>query len=55
VIKDEVQKYWDQLVEDGIALMELGSYSWSKKYGWVQDKFGVTWQLFLGEKVRIRK
>jgi uncharacterized glyoxalase superfamily protein PhnB len=30
VIEDEVQKYWDQLVEDGIALMELGSYSWSK-------------------------
>ncbi|MCQ9634003.1 VOC family protein [Chryseobacterium sp. WG14] len=48
--EDEVQKYWDQLLEGGIALMELGSYSWSKKYGWVQDKFGVTWQILLGEK-----
>ncbi|WP_312991808.1 VOC family protein [Chryseobacterium flavum] len=48
--EDEVQRYWDKLVEGGIALMELGSYSWSRKYGWVQDKFGVTWQLFLGEK-----
>lgn len=47
--EDEVQKYWDQLVEGGMALMELGSYSWSKKYGWVQDQYGVTWQLFLGE------
>lgn len=48
--EDEVQKYWDQLLEGGMALMELGSYSWSKKYGWVQDRYGVTWQLFLGEK-----
>ncbi|CAM3104090.1 VOC family protein [Chryseobacterium flavum] len=48
--EDEVQRYWDKLVEGGIVLMELGSYSWSRKYGWVQDKFGVTWQLFLGEK-----
>ncbi|UHO39822.1 VOC family protein [Chryseobacterium capnotolerans] len=48
--EDEVQKYWDQLIEGGIALMELDSYSWSTKYGWVQDKYGVTWQLFFGEK-----
>ncbi|REC50262.1 VOC family protein [Chryseobacterium pennipullorum] len=49
--EDEVQKYWDELLEGGMALMELGSYSWSSKYGWVQDKYGVTWQLFLGEKI----
>ncbi len=53
--EDEVQKYWDQLLEGGMALMELGSYSWSKKYGWVQDKYGVTWQLFLGEKGQEQK
>lgn len=48
--EDEVQKYWDQLEQGGIALMPLDSYPWSKKYGWVRDKFGVTWQLYLGEK-----
>ncbi|MFS4473310.1 VOC family protein [Chryseobacterium sp. T20] len=53
--EDEVQKYWDQLLDGGIALMELGSYSWSPKYGWVQDKYGVTWQLFLGEKASDQK
>lgn len=47
--EDEVQKYWDQLAEDGMVLMPLASYPWSKKYGWVRDKFNVTWQLFLGE------
>lgn len=48
--EDEVQKYWDQLIGGGIALMPLDSYSWSKKYGWLKDKYDVTWQIFLGEK-----
>ncbi|MCY0976532.1 VOC family protein [Chryseobacterium wangxinyae] len=46
----EVENYWGQLSDGGIVLMELGEYPWSKKYGWVRDRFGVTWQLYLGEK-----
>jgi predicted 3-demethylubiquinone-9 3-methyltransferase (glyoxalase superfamily) len=30
-------------------LMELDKYDWSKKYGWVEDKFGLSWQLILAE------
>lgn len=48
--EDEVQQYWDKLMEGGIALMPLDAYSWSSKYGWVQDQYGVTWQIFLGDK-----
>lgn len=48
--EDEVQQYWDKLMEGGIALMPLDTYSWSSKYGWVQDQYGVTWQIFLGDK-----
>jgi len=51
----DVQKYWDQLLDGGMALMPLDAYSWSKKYGWVQDKYGVTWQIFLGEKASEQK
>lgn len=51
----EVQKYWDQLLDGGMALMPLDSYSWSKKYGWVKDKYGVSWQIFLGEKASEQK
>lgn len=47
--ESEVQKYWDQLMENGMALMPLDSYPWSKKYGWVRDRFGVTWQIYLDE------
>ncbi|MFC5099348.1 VOC family protein [Kibdelosporangium philippinense] len=29
------------------ALMELGDHGFSKKFGWVSDRFGVSWQLNL--------
>ncbi|MDR7132056.1 putative 3-demethylubiquinone-9 3-methyltransferase (glyoxalase superfamily) [Algoriphagus sp. 4150] len=47
IIRDEneIQAVWDKLIESGRALMPMDSYPWSKKYGWLQDKFGVTWQL----------
>ncbi|MEB2780735.1 VOC family protein [Algoriphagus sp. C2-6-M1] len=41
----EIQLLWDKLIENGRALMPLGTYPWSEKYGWLQDKFGITWQL----------
>ncbi|NML57579.1 VOC family protein [Chryseobacterium cheonjiense] len=53
--EDEVQQYWDQLMEGGMALMPLDSYSWSKKYGWLKDKYDVTWQIFLGDKQESQK
>ncbi len=48
--EDEVSGYWQALSEGGTVLMELGEYPWSKKYGWIRDRYGVTWQLYLGEK-----
>ncbi|AQX00036.1 VOC family protein [Elizabethkingia anophelis] len=47
--EEDVQHYWDQLSEGGMVLMELDSYPWSKKYGWIKDKYGTTWQLYFGE------
>ncbi len=47
--EEEVDKAWEKLMEGGQALMELDNYPWSNKYGWVQDKFGVSWQLSLGK------
>ena len=45
----EVDKTWESLFEGGSALMPLDKYDWSEKYGWVQDKFGVNWQLSTGK------
>lgn len=46
----ETERLYNKLAEDGIALMPLDSYPFSKKYGWVRDKYGVTWQFYTGEK-----
>ena len=43
--EEELQKYWTQISENGNVLTELSEDLRSKKYGWVRDQFGVTWQL----------
>ncbi len=45
----EVDKTWESLLDGGSVLMPLDKYEWSEKYGWVQDKFGVNWQLSFGK------
>ena len=44
---EEIESIWHKLIEGGSAMMPLDQYPWSKKYGWVIDKFGMTWQLNL--------
>ncbi|MEK3899800.1 MULTISPECIES: VOC family protein [unclassified Paenibacillus] len=44
---ERLDEVWDKLAEGGTALMPLGEYPFSKRYGWIQDKFGVSWQLIL--------
>ncbi len=41
----EVDELWGKLSEGGKALMELDEYPFSKKYGWTEDKYGVSWQI----------
>jgi predicted 3-demethylubiquinone-9 3-methyltransferase (glyoxalase superfamily) len=50
--KEEVDALWKKLSEGGgVALMELGEYPFSEKYGWVQDKYGLSWQvMFMGDR-----
>ncbi len=46
----QARAYLDELYEKlstGGVLMELGEYPFSKRYAWVRDKFGFTWQLML--------
>lgn len=47
---DEVDRLWSKLSKDGFVLMELNSYPFSEKFGWVQDRFGVSWQLNLSKE-----
>jgi predicted 3-demethylubiquinone-9 3-methyltransferase (glyoxalase superfamily) len=40
---------WERLSTGGKALMPLGKYPFSERYGWIQDRYGVSWQLILGD------
>jgi len=44
---ERLEKVWEKLSEGGTALMPIGTYPFSKRYGWIQDKYGVSWQLML--------
>jgi len=46
---EEVDQMWEKLSADGTVMMELGEYPFSKRYGWIQDKFGVSWQVIHSE------
>ncbi|OGJ55534.1 hypothetical protein A3D88_04760 [Candidatus Peribacteria bacterium RIFCSPHIGHO2_02_FULL_52_16] len=45
--KEEVDALWEKLSKGGKVLMELEEYPYSDRYGWLQDKYGVTWQIML--------
>lgn len=38
---------WEKLSEGGAVLMPLDKYPFSKHYGWIQDRYGLSWQLIL--------
>lgn len=42
---DEVDALWEKLSVGGTVLMELGAYPFSERYAWVQDKYGLSWQI----------
>jgi len=47
--KEEVDALWEKFSRGGSVLMELGGYPFSERYGWVQDKYGLSWQvMFMG-------
>lgn len=43
--EDELDTIFNRLSQDGLILMPLAAYFFSTKFGWVQDKYGVSWQL----------
>lgn len=46
--KHELDYTWEKLMQGGTVMMPLDSYDWSQRYGWLKDKYNVSWQLTLG-------
>lgn len=45
--ENEIDRAFEKLSDGGTVLMPLGAYPFSEKFGWVQDRYGVSWQLNL--------
>lgn len=45
--EDELERLFTALADGGSQLMPLDDYGFSRRFGWVNDRFGVSWQLNL--------
>lgn len=48
----EIDTLWERLSEGGSVLMPLQAYPFSSKFGWLEDKFGLSWQLSIGTRAQ---
>ncbi|KPP81508.1 MAG: 3-demethylubiquinone-9 3-methyltransferase [Oceanicaulis sp. HLUCCA04] len=51
----QIDRLWAALADGGKAMMELGSYPWCEHYGWVEDRFGVSWQLMMADPGELKQ
>jgi predicted 3-demethylubiquinone-9 3-methyltransferase (glyoxalase superfamily) len=52
---NEVNRLWDKLSENGEILMPLDAYPFSPRYGWVADKYGLSWQIMDRREMEIKQ
>ncbi len=54
----ETNEAWDKIMDGGKALIPIDRQPWSERYGWAEDKFGMTWQISVvnspGDKPQLR-
>lgn len=45
--EEEIERVYNRFMEGGSAMMPLDNYGFSRKFAWVGDPYGVSWQLTL--------
>src|SRR3989344_603507 len=53
--KEEVDDLWKKLGAGGKVLMELDTYPFSERYGWTEDKYGLSWQIMHTNETDIKQ
>lgn len=48
--REQVDELWEKLAVGGSALMPLDAYPFSERYGWIEDQYGLSWQLILSQE-----
>jgi predicted 3-demethylubiquinone-9 3-methyltransferase (glyoxalase superfamily) len=46
----EVDALWRELSRGGKVMMELSRYPFSQKFGWLSDRYGLSWQINLSDR-----
>jgi predicted 3-demethylubiquinone-9 3-methyltransferase (glyoxalase superfamily) len=46
---EEADRIWNTLRQGGKVLMDYQQYPWSEKYGWLNDRYGLSWQISFGK------
>lgn len=47
--REEVDDLWAELSDGGETLMPLDAYPFSDRYGWLEDAYGVSWQVVFAD------
>lgn len=50
--EEQIDQLWNKLSQKGTVLMEYGEYPFSPKFGWLNDQYGVSWQLVLAKRTQ---
>ncbi|HYK87017.1 MAG TPA: VOC family protein [Ktedonobacteraceae bacterium] len=53
--KEEVDAIWEKLSSGGNVLMPLAAYPFSERFGWVEDKYGLSWQVIYAGNNEIKQ
>ena len=51
----EIDFFWEKLSAGGNVMMEFGMYPFAEKYGWLNDRYGVSWQLIFNQQMPVSK
>jgi predicted 3-demethylubiquinone-9 3-methyltransferase (glyoxalase superfamily) len=51
---EEAERIFNLLAIGGNIMIPMGSYEWAEKYGWVTDKYGISWQID-GDDIRVEE
>ena len=53
--KEEVDAIWEKLSSGGKVLMPLAAYPFSERYGWIEDQYGLSWQVIYAGNTNIQQ
>jgi predicted 3-demethylubiquinone-9 3-methyltransferase (glyoxalase superfamily) len=45
--RKKLNEVWETFSQGGTVLMPIYAYPFSARYGWIQDRYGLSWQLIL--------